>query len=81
MTRESAEMKQLEVLFILAASQKIFLDEFLIQISIVQFELIKLMFVIFLTSQSVYQTIIIHTLPNIPQTKGNRTMKVGPLLE
>ena len=32
-------------------------------------------------SQPCFQTIIIHTLPNISQSKENQTMKFGQLIE
>ena len=35
----------------------------------------------FMTSQPVLQTIAIHILPNISQSKGNQTMKFGQLIE
>ena len=35
----------------------------------------------FMTSQPGLQTIVIHILPNISQSKGNQTMKFGQLLE
>ena len=34
-----------------------------------------------MTSQPGLQTIAIHILPNISQSKGNQTMKVGQLIE
>ena len=34
-----------------------------------------------MTSQSGLQTIAIHILPNISQSKGNQTMKFGQLIE
>ena len=34
-----------------------------------------------MTSQSGLQTIAIHILPNISQSKGNKTMKFGELIE
>ena len=34
-----------------------------------------------MTSQSGLQTIGIHILPNISQSKGNQTMKFGQLIE
>ena len=34
-----------------------------------------------MTSQPGLQTIPIHTLPNISQSKGNQTMKFSPFLE
>ena len=34
-----------------------------------------------MTSQLGLQTIAIHILPNISQSKGNQTMKVGTLIE
>ena len=34
-----------------------------------------------MTSQSGQQTITIHILPNISQSKGNQTMKLGQLIE
>ena len=34
-----------------------------------------------MTSQPGSQTIVIHTLPNISQSKGNQTMKFGQLIE
>ena len=34
-----------------------------------------------MTSQPVLQTIAIHILPNISQSKGNQTMKFGQLIE
>ena len=34
-----------------------------------------------MTPQPDLQTIAIHTLPNISQTKGNQTMKFGQLIE
>ena len=35
----------------------------------------------FLTSQPGQQAIAIHILPNISRSKGNQTMKLGPLIE
>ena len=35
----------------------------------------------FMTSQPGLQTIAIHILPNISQSKGNQTMKFGQLIE
>ena len=35
----------------------------------------------YLTSQPGLQTIAVHILPNISQTKGNQTMKFGQLIE
>ena len=35
----------------------------------------------FMTSQTGLQTITIHVLPNISQSKGNRTIKCGQLIE
>ena len=35
----------------------------------------------FMTSQAGLQTIAIYILPNISQSKGNRTMKFGQLIE
>ena len=35
----------------------------------------------FMTSQPGLQTIAIHILPNISQSKGNQTMKYGQLIE
>ena len=35
----------------------------------------------FMTSQPGQQTIVIHTLLNISRSKGNQTMKFGPLIE
>ena len=35
----------------------------------------------FMTSQPGLQTIAIHILPNISQSKGNQTMKLGQLIE
>ena len=35
----------------------------------------------FMTSQPVLQTIAIHVLSNISQSKGNQTMKFGQLME
>ena len=32
-------------------------------------------------SQPGWQTIIIHILPNLSRSKGNQTMKSGPLIE
>ena len=34
-----------------------------------------------MTSQSGYQTIVIHILPNISRSKSNQTMKFGQLIE
>ena len=34
-----------------------------------------------MTSQPGFQTIAIHILPNISQSKGNQTMKFGQLIE
>ena len=34
-----------------------------------------------MTSQPGQQTIVIHTLLNISRSKGNQTMKFGPLIE
>ena len=34
-----------------------------------------------MTSQSGLQTIAIHILSNIPQSKGNQTMQLGQLIE
>ena len=34
-----------------------------------------------MTSQPGYQTIVIHTLPNISRRNGNETMKFGQLIE
>ena len=34
-----------------------------------------------MTSQPGLQTIVIHILPNIPQSKGNQTMKFDHLIE
>ena len=34
-----------------------------------------------MTSQPGLQTIVIHILPNISQSKGNQTMKFGQLIE
>ena len=34
-----------------------------------------------MTSQPGLQTIAIHILPNISQSKGNQTMKLGQLIE
>ena len=34
-----------------------------------------------MTSQPGSQTITIHTLPNISQSKGNKTMKLGQVLK
>ena len=34
-----------------------------------------------MTSQAGLQTIAIHILPNIPQSKGNQTMKFDQLIE
>ena len=34
-----------------------------------------------MTSEPGYQTIVIHTLPNISRSKGNQTMKFGQLTE
>ena len=34
-----------------------------------------------MTSQAGLQTIAIHTLPNILQSKGNQTIKLGQLIE
>ena len=34
-----------------------------------------------MTSQSGLQTIAIHILPNIPQSKSNQTMQLGQLIE
>ena len=34
-----------------------------------------------MTSQSGLQTIVIHKLPSISQSKGNQTMKFGQLIE
>ena len=34
-----------------------------------------------MTSQPGLQTIAIHTLPNISQSKGNQTIKLGQLIE
>ena len=34
-----------------------------------------------MTSQTGLQTITIHILPNISQSKGNQTMKFGQLIE
>ena len=35
----------------------------------------------FMTSKPGLQTIAIHTLPNISQSKGNQTMEFGQLIE
>ena len=35
----------------------------------------------FMTSQPEKQTIAIHVWPNISRSKGNQTMKLGPLIE
>ena len=35
----------------------------------------------FMTSQPGFQTIAIHILPNILQSKGNQTMKFGQLIQ
>ena len=35
----------------------------------------------FMTSQSGYQTNVIHILPNISRSKGNQKMKFGQLIE
>ena len=35
----------------------------------------------FMTPQPGFQTIAIHILPNIAQSKGNKTMKFGQLIE
>ena len=35
----------------------------------------------FMTSQLVKQTIVIHILPNFLRSKGNQTIKLGPLIE
>ena len=34
-----------------------------------------------MTSQAGLQTIAIHILPNISQSKGNQTMKVGQIID
>ena len=34
-----------------------------------------------MTSQLGLQTIVIHIFPNISQSKGNQTMKIGQLIE
>ena len=35
----------------------------------------------FMTSQPSLQTIVIHTLPNISESKGKQTIKFGQLIE